>query len=437
MSRTARWLGACLSLLLVTGALVTSCAKHDGATHTAAAAAKYHCPMHPTYVSDRPGSCPICGMSLTLITAPTDADTAHGAGGTSSGAVEGHAVVELTERELELTGVRTATAQYGELASTVRTVGEVKADETRLRHVHTKVPGSVERLFVSFSGQEVRKGQPLLALYSPELLATQEEYLRALQASDRAKDGPSDDARRAAAEMLDATRRRLELFDVPADVIARIASTRRTTRTITLDAPVSGFVSAKEVFEGMQIEAGTTIFTVTDLSRVWIEAEIYENEARHVRVGQSARLTLSEEPGKVYTARITYLYPFLDTDTRTLRVRFEFDNPGQRLKPGMYANVELQGEHDEGVLVPNDAIMDTGVRQLVYVQTGDRRFEPRAVTVGGRTGDQALVSSGLEAGESVVVQANFLLDSESRLRAALQAVPAATAPADPHAGHRR
>ena len=430
MSRTARWLGLAMSLLLVTGALVTSCAKHDGATHAAAAAAKYHCPMHPTYVSDKPGSCPICGMSLTLITEPTDVDTAHGAGGDASGTgVEGHAVVELNERELELTGIRTATAQYGELAATVRTVGEVKADETRLRHVHTKVPGSVERLYVSFSGQEVRKGQPLLALYSPELLATQEEYLRALQASDRAKDGASDDARRSAADMLDATRRRLELFDVPADVIARIASTRKTTRTITLDAPVSGFVSGKEVFEGMQVEPGTTLFTVTDLSRVWIEAQVYENEAGHVRVGQSAKLTLADEPGKVYGARISYIDPFLDTATRTLRVRFEFDNPGQRLKPGMYANVELQGEASEGVLVPDAAIMDTGVRQLVYVQTGDRRFEPRAVTVGGRTGDQALILSGLEAGESVVVQANFLLDSESRLRAAMAATPPATTPA--------
>jgi RND family efflux transporter MFP subunit len=294
----------------------------------------------------------------------------------------------------------------------VRTVGEVKADETRSCATFTKVAGTVERLFVSFSGQEVRKGQPLLSLYSPDLLATQEEYLRALESSEGA-------GGETARELLAAVRRRLQLYDVPAEVIARIEQTRQATRTITLDAPASGFVSGKEVFEGMQIEPGTTLFTVTDLSRVWIEAEVYENEAGSVRVGQRARITLADEPGKVHHASVGYIYPFLDAATRTLRVRFEFPNPGARLKPGMYANVEFEGEGREGVLVPESAVMDTGVRQIVYVQTGDTHFEPRLVQVGGRSGEQALILSGVEPGESVVVQANFLLDSESRLRAAL------------------
>lgn len=415
MSRVIRILIASSVLLLAFGVLAAGCGKRGADTHAGEKAARYHCPMHPTYTADRPGSCPICGMALTVIAddhAAGAADTAaHGAGGAAPG-VEGLASVDLTIQQIQLTGIRTATAQEGELASSVRTVGEVKADETRLRHVHTKVAGTVERLFVSFSGQEVRKGQPLLSLYSPELLATQEEFLRALGAAEGA-------GGETARELLAAARRRLQLYDVPAEVIARIEQTRQATRTITLDAPASGFVSGKEVFEGMQIEPGTTLFTVTDLSRVWIEAEVYENEAGSVRVGQGARLTLADEPGKVHHADVAYIYPFLDAATRTLRVRFEFPNPGARLKPGMYANVEFEGRGAEGVLIPESAVMDTGVRQVVYVQTGDRHFEPRLVKVGGRSGEQALILSGIEPGESVVVQANFLLDSESRLRAAI------------------
>ncbi len=411
MSRMTRVLGAVLALMLVSGVLVAGCGKPGADTRAGEkAATRYHCPMHPTYTSDRPGSCPICGMALTVIAddhAAGAADTAaHGAG------VDGLAAVDLTDQQIQLTGIRTATAQEGELSASVRTVGEVKADETRLRHVHTKVAGTVERLFVSFSGQEVRKGQPLLSLYSPELLATQEEFIRALESAEGA-------GGETARELLAAARRRLELYDVPGDVIARIEQTRKATRTITLDAPASGFVSGKEVFEGMPVEPGTTLFTVTDLSRVWIEAELYENEAGSVRVGQEARITLAEEPGKEHRAKVGYIYPFLDAATRTLRVRFEFPNPGARLKPGMYANVEFEGRGAEGVLIPESAVMDTGVRQVVYVQTGDRHFEPRLVKVGGRSGEQALILSGVEPGESVVVQANFLLDSESRLRAAI------------------
>jgi len=413
--------GFCLIMLagglLMMGAFATGCSR-SAQTGVSAREQAYHCPMHPTYTSDRPGNCPICGMKLVPIPIgyhdSTSADTT-----ISSEKVDGHAIVELTRDELRLTGIQTVPARSGMLARTIRTVGEVKADETRVRHVHTKVSGWVEKLFVNSSGQAVRKGQPLLSLYSPELLATQEEYLQAMASSARFAQSDAVEVRDGGQELLAAARRRLALFDVPEATIAQLERTRKPQRAITLSAPVSGFVSSKEVYEGMNIDPATTLMTITDLSRVWIEAEVYEYEAALVQVGQSATITLPNAPGRRYTARIAYLYPYLDTATRTLRVRFEFDNPGQLLKPGMYADVELHGEASEGVIIPDAALMDTGIRQLVYVQTGPARFEPRRVTVGARSGGDVRVLSGLKAGEAVVTQANFLLDSESRLRSAM------------------
>jgi Cu(I)/Ag(I) efflux system membrane fusion protein len=450
--------------MLAFGLLASGCGMRGDKTASGQQAPMYHCPMHPTYTSDKPGDCPICGMSLVLIhpsgdssasadgasagprrilhyrnpmnaevTSPVPAKDEMGMDyvpvysdevGASSG-VEGHAIVELRPDELKLTGIQTAVARRGRLARTIRTVGEVKADETLVHHAHTKVSGWVEKLYVSFSGQQVRAGQPLLTIYSPELLATQEEYVRAMESAAQFEHSDVAEVRRGGQELLEAARRRLMLFDVPEKLIAELERTRQPQRAITLDAPQSGFVTSKDVSDGMQVEPGTTLFTVTDLSRVWIEAEVYEYEAAMVRVGQLARVTLPNAPGVVHSARISYVYPYLDTETRTLRVRFDFENPGQILKPGMYANVELDGDATDGVLVPDAAIMDTGVRQIVYVQTAPGHFEPRQVSVGSRTGDQARILSGVRAGESVVIQANFLLDSESRLRAAIAGAPKA------------
>ncbi len=417
------------SLALTTGLLASGCGMRGGKTAAVQHAALYHCPMHPTYTSDKPGECPICGMALVLIDA--GGDRTAGSPDLPAGGVEGHAIVELRPDELKLTGIQTAVARRGKLARTIRTVGEVKADETLVHHAHTKVSGWVEKLYVSFSGQQVRKGQPLLTIYSPELLATQEEYVRAMESAAQFQHSDVAEVRRGGQELLEAARRRLLLFDVPEKLIAELERTKQPQRAITLDAPQSGFVTSKDVSDGMQVEPGTTLFTITDLSRVWIEAEVYEYEAAMVHVGQLARVTLPNEPGIARSARISYVYPYLDTETRTLRVRFDFENPGQILKPGMYANVELDSDATDGVLVPDAAIMDTGVRQIVYVQTTPNRFEPRQVTVGGRTGDQARIVSGVRAGEAVVIQANFLLDSESRLRAAIAGAPKPGT----HAGH--
>jgi multidrug efflux pump subunit AcrA (membrane-fusion protein) len=478
MNRRRRWsLVQFTSVLLAIGfltigMLVAGCGRNPGGGKTADhRQQQYHCPMHPTYVADRMGDCPICGMKLVPIEpkkpqAPAGSSAPAGAATGSAGSrrilhyrnpmdpsvtspvpmkdgmgmdyvpvysdevsadggVEGHASVEVSPDELRLAGLRTSVARRGTLVRTLRTVGEVKADETRVSQVHSKISGWAERLFVSFTGQTVRRGQPLLGIYSPELLATQEEFLRARESAARFAGSEVPEVRRGGADLLEAARRRLLLFDVPQSFIETLERTGQPQRTVTLEAPAAGFVTSKEVFAGARIEPGVTLFTVTDLSRVWVEGEVYEYEAPLVRSGQQARVTLAYDPERVYVGRITYIYPYLNPDTRTLRVRFEFDNPGLALKPGMYVNVELDAQAVQGVLIPDASILDTGPRQIVYVKTGEGRYEPRQVKAGLRSDGQAQILSGVKAGEAVVDRANFLLDSESRLRAAITSAPAA------------
>ena len=457
---------------LAAGMLAAGCGRSTGGGKTASRQhQQYQCPMHPTYVSDRPGDCPICGMKLVPIeskepkapagsSAPAGAST--GVGGPrrilqyrnpmdpsvtspvpmkdemgmdyvpvyldeapAGGSVAGHAPVEVSSDELRLAGLRTTVARRGSLARTIRTVGEVKADETRVSQVHARISGWVEKLFVNSTGQAVRKGQPLLSIYSPELLATQEEFLRARESAARFAQSDVPEVRRGGADLLEAARRRLLLFDVPQSFIDTLERTGQSQRTVTLEAPASGFVTSKEVLAGARIEPGVALFTITDLSRVWVEGEVYEYEASLARPGQQARVTLAYDPSKVYAGRIRYVDPYLDPGTRTLRIRFEFDNPGVALKPGMYVNVELDAQAAQGVLIPDASILDTGLRQIVYVMTGEGRYEPRQVTVGLRSDGQAQILSGVRAGEAVVDRANFLLDSESRLRAAIGRPPAA------------
>jgi multidrug efflux pump subunit AcrA (membrane-fusion protein) len=454
---------AALALLLIT--LLVACTKAAGE------ATRYHCPMHPTYVSDRQGDCPICGMRLVPINErgataggrahDHDAPVAGKAGasqaawvcpmhceGSDSGQPgrcpkcgmalvpnpdlapqaapaapaappAGLAPVELGHEQLALAGVQTAAATRGRLERSVRTVGTVVVDETRIRHVHTKIAGWVDKLQVDFTGSVVKKGQPLLTIYSQELLASQEEYLRAREAAGRFAQSSLPEVRRGGQELLEAARRRLALFDVPPGFLAAIERSGKPQRAVPVLAPSSGIVTAKGVFEGQQVEPSMELFTLTDLSHVWIEAAVYENEAALVRVGQQATLTLAFDASVRLQGQVSFVAPTLDPDTRTLTVRFAFDNPDSRLKPGMFANVELPLAAEEGVLVPDSAILDTGLRQVAFVRGQGGRFEPREVKVGLRSGGQAQVLTGVAEGEQVAVRANFLLDSESRLRDAI------------------
>ncbi len=338
------------------------------------------------------------------------------------GTVPGLSPVQSSPESFRLAGVQTAVAERQTLHRTTRAVGLVVPDETRVRHVQTRMSGWVEKLYVNATGQLVRAGQPLLSLYSPELLATQEEFLRAREASARFAGSALPEVRRGGEDLVSAARRRLELLDVPAGVIARLERDGTAQRAITLTAPASGYVTAKSVFEGQQVQPGMDLLTLADLSRVWIEADVYPSEASSVRLGQKATVKVPYGTGAELTGKIAYVYPTLDPQSRTLKVRIELANPGLALKPGMFVDVAPDLETAEGIVVPDSAVIDTGERQVVFVETG-AGFEPRDVKVGSRGDGKAVILSGVAAGERVAVRANFLLDSESRLRAALLAPP--------------
>jgi RND family efflux transporter MFP subunit len=428
--------------------------------------------MHPDYVTDHPGSCPICSMTLVrkeprrqaaqattgaaaapsgkrvplyyrspmdpTVTSPTPAKDSMGMdfvpvyadtgaaveqGGPGEPGAAGLAPigqpVELDPEQLRLSGVATAPAVEETTGRTVRAVGAVAADETRMIRVHTRTAGWIEKLFVSSTGQHVLEGQPMLELYSPELLASEEEYLRAREAQARFAQSPLEEVRRGGRDLLEAARRKLDLLGVPDATVDELAYVGVAPRTVTLPAPASGYVIEKPVLAGQRIEPATELFTLADLSVVWVEASLYEMDAAAVRPGMRASVSLPSDPGRRFSGRVAYVYPTLDPATRTLKVRVELANPRLVLKPGMFADVELALAQARHLTVPDTAILDTGERQLVFVATAPGTFVPRAVAVGERSGGRAAILSGLRAGEQVVVRAGFLLDSESRLRAAV------------------
>jgi RND family efflux transporter MFP subunit len=344
---------------------------------------------------------------------------------TASPKVEGLAGVTLGERGIALVGVQTVAAVRQDVRRTVRTVGRIVPDETRVRHVHTKIGGYIEKLHVNFSGQYVQRGSALLDLYSPDILATQEELLAALRSAARLADPGDAEARAAAEGIVTAARRRLALYDVPAAVITAIESSGTARRAVTLAAPASGFVTSKGIVEGQQVEPGMELYTLTDLSRVWVEADVYEQEARSAHVGQEATLGLPYDPGLSLRGKVTYVLPVLDPQSRTIKVRLEFPNPDLALKPGMFVDVIFTLDSAEGVAIPDSAVIDSGTRQVVFVGLGEGRFEPRLVRLGIRGEGMAEVLAGVAAGEAVVVRANFLLDSESRLRSLVEQATAA------------
>ncbi len=441
----------------------------DGKAPVAAQAEKYTCGMHPFIISDKPGNCPICGMTLTKIEGgvpaaaapplpaapakgerkiafyrnpmnpkvhspvpskdemgmeyvPVYEDELTGEGvGTAGGAapVEGYATIKVGAESLRMAGVRTAVATRETIGGSLRASGIVVPDEARIRRVQAKIDGYVEKLYVNATGQHVSKGQPLLSLYSPELLASQQEFLKARETAAKFSASSSEDVRKLGDELLQSSRRRLELFDVPESFIVQLERTGKAQRTVTLDSPVSGYVTGKNVFDGTRVGPGTELLTVTDLSRIWIEADLYEYEARAIRIGQGASVSLPSVPGAALRGRVAFVNPVLSPESRTLKVRFEFPNPGLKLKPQMYADVSIDAAPSTGVVIPDSALIESGLRHVAFVDGGNGGFEPREVQVGVRGDGRARILSGVKAGERVAVQANFLLDSESRLRAAL------------------
>lgn len=343
-------------------------------------------------------------------------------------------VVEIPIDRQQLIGVRTVQTSVQQLRKTIRTTGKIEYDERRLTTINTKVEGWIEKLHVNFTGVYVKKGEPLAQLYSPELWSTQQEFINLVrwakktgsQSSDFQKTGtshqpdPAGDMSAMLARdvdaLLEAARQRLKLWDIADDQIRMIEESEKPMRSLTIYSPVSGYVLQKYAVRGMRVMAGEKLFDVSDLSNVWIVADIYEYEMPVVKVGDHATIRLSYFPGKELMSIIEFVSPTLSTETRTAQARFSIPNTGGRLKPGMFADVELTINLGRKLAVPDEAVIDTGLRQIVYVDKGDGYFEPRAVTTGLRAEKFVEVIAGLKAGEKVASSANFLIDSEAKLR---------------------
>lgn len=327
--------------------------------------------------------------------------------------------VMLSPADAHRIGVTYAVAAVGGSSREIRTVGQIMVDETRVKIVSSKVDGWAEQLSVNFTGQEVGAGAPLLAIYAPLLTTTQEELLLALHLqSDVA--GSNDDARAHAATLVTSARERLALWDVSAADIAGVEREGRARRTFPLRTPVGGFVVEKNILQGQRIMAGDALYKIADLSRVWLEGDVYEQDLPFVRLGQEAAAELQAIPGQFFSGRITYIDPTLNPETRTVRVRVELSNARRLLKPGMFATLRLTVPADaQALTVPRAAVLSTGERNLVFVKRADGMLEPRAVQIGAAMGDQIEILRGLARGEVVVSSATFLVDAESNLGTAL------------------
>jgi len=365
-------------------------------------------PMDPNFIRDEPGKSPM-GMDLVP---KCSSDTIGSAGGQ----------VKIDSTVLQNIGVRTERVTRRDLERVIRSAGRVDYDERLVSHVHTKVQGWVEKLYADFEGQMVERGQPLLEIYSPELVSTQEEVLIAVRYREETKNSPFTDVRHGGASLLDAAKQRLALWDVPERDIQRLIETGETRKTLTLYAPSRGVVTHLMVREGMEVAPNANLYTIADLSRVWVYANVYEYELPWIEVGQRAIVEISYLPGQSFESTVTHIDPFLDPKTRTARVRLEHANPKGLLKPEMFANVSiLTDARNDALAIPEEALIRSGRRNLVFIALGEGRFEPRVVEVGIETGDGWIeISEGLAEGEVIVSSGQFLIDSESKLQESLQ-----------------
>lgn len=330
--------------------------------------------------------------------------------------------VHLTASQESALGVVYQTVGSRPLERTIRTVGRVVAAEDRVVHVTLKVDGFVETLYVNTTGEAVRRGQSLLTLYSPELVAAQEELLTARRLALRV-DENAEEAWRSAQAMLEAARRRLSYWDISGDQIGRLEQTGEVTKTMTLRSPVSGIVLEKMVLEGQRVTPGGQLYQIADLSSVWVEGDVFEQDLQFVELGSQSHIEVAAYPGEHFMGRVSFVYPTVDVASRTNRVRVTLDNPDLRLKPGMFATMFFDMKLPDALAVPLEAVLVTGERNLVFVRDAEGMLQPREVVLGPKAGDYVQILAGLESGETIVGSANFLVDAESRLSSTGGAMP--------------
>jgi RND family efflux transporter MFP subunit len=372
-------------------------------------------PMHPAYKSDKPGIAPDCGMKLEPVYADGGAAAAPLAADVSTMEV---GTVQITPEKQQLIGVKYEQVQVGGGSRTIRAVGKVAIDETRIGHVHTKLEGWIDKVFVDFTGEVVKKGQPLLTIYSPDMLASERELLLAAKAKTIMRDSALPSGFDQSESLLQATRRRLELWDLSEAQIDQVLKTGDPIKNITVYSPMTGYITDRKAFPQLKVMPDTDLYTIVDLSHVWIMADVFEYEAPNIRLGETARVSIQAIPGRVFNARIDFIQPQVDPMTRTLKVRLNMDNPGVLLKPDMYADVDFLVNIPSKLTVPAEAVLNSGDHKTVFIDRGNGYLEPRQVKTGEREGDRIQILSGLSGGERVVTSGNFLVDSESQMKAA-------------------
>lgn len=368
----------------------------------------YQDAMNPVHRSDKPGTDSM-GMPLNPVYAEESESPSNMAAGT----------VKISAQKQQLIGVSTAKVERLPIQRTIRTVAQLQADETRIAHIHVKVNGWIDQVYVDFIGKLVKKGQPLFTLYSPDLVGTQREYLIARRGQRSLGASPLPDVSRGADSLFEAARERLRLWDISDDQIQKLDETGEVMRTLTLYSPINGFVLDRKAFPQVAVNPDMDLYAVADLSTIWAAADVYQYEVPYVRVGQGARMTLDYLPGKSFLGKVSYIYPTVDPQTRTVKIRIEFANPGFALKPGMFSEVELRINYGTQIVVPLEAVLDSGTQQTVFVARDNGYFEPRQVQIGARLEDKLIVLDGLRPGETIVTSGNFLIDSESRLKSAM------------------
>ena len=334
--------------------------------------------------------------------------------------------VEIEPEKQQLIGVKTVAAEVMPMQKIIRTVGRIEYDERKLATINTKFEGWIEKLHIDYTGKYVKKGQPLAEIYSPELVATQQEFLNVLKWTKQSTEHRTQNTdtkneietmlSNDAGRIVDAARQRLKLWDITDEQIKKIEESGEPIRTLTIYSPVNGYVVQKEAMRGMRIMPGEKLFDIADLSTVWVISDIYEYELSSVKAGQAANISLSYFPEKIFSSTIDYIYPALSGDTKTAKVRFTIANPSAQLKPQMFTNVEIKVSMGKRLAIPDDAVIDTGTRQIIYVDKGEGYFEAREVRIGLKADGMTEVLHGLEAGEKVAASGTFLIDSEAQLK---------------------
>lgn len=385
-------------------------AGHDHASEEKAGqgAVQYTCPMHPFIVKDKPGTCPICNMALVKKSAgaASDPDVEKAIG-----------QVMLSPTQQLIANVATAEAKTGSFGREITAVGIVTYDQSRQGKITAWVAGRLDRLYVNKVGDYVTRGKPVASVYSPDLVIAQQEYLLALRSRDQLKNSPVPSISASGDSLVSSARQRLKLLGVKDAQIARIEKSGATDTQLNIYTPLSGVVIEKLMVEGQYVNTGDVLFSIADLSTVWVELEVYENDFPAIRPGQKVEIISQSYPDKTFTGTVTFIYPFLDPKTRTVKVRVTLPNRGMRLKPDMYVNATIKVPLGNGLIVPATAVIDTGTRKVVWVEKSAGVFEPRDVRTGTRSGDTVQILSGLNPGEKVAVSGGYLIDSESQLNA--------------------